>query len=123
VELARFFLAHAKVVYGEQAEPQSITDAKYLWGRIKSIKSLQIAKRELIRKTQGKQEFNLNDALSLLVTRGYVRVESMQTGSSGRPAENIIVNPETQNIVTKLTLLPAQEDKVNKVTIHIDIRA
>jgi hypothetical protein len=118
VELARFFLAHAKEVYTEQAEPETFGNARYLWKRIKSLKSLSIGKRELLRKTQGKQGFDINESLTLLVERGYIRLEFTPTGGVGRPSETIIVNPETQAIVTKLTLLtksPQQDNKVNKV--------
>jgi hypothetical protein len=41
-ELARFYLAHAKAVYSEQAELKRIRDALYLWEKIKSINSTQI---------------------------------------------------------------------------------
>jgi hypothetical protein len=126
-ELARFFLAHGRAVYAAQAEPPEIRDAKYLWERIKSLKSLSIGKRELLRKAQGKQGFDINESLTLLVERGYIRLEFTPTGGVGRPSETIIVNPETQAIVTKLTLLtksPQQDNKVNKVikvTIPVNI--
>jgi hypothetical protein len=93
-ELARFFLAHAKAVYGEQAEPESVKHARYLWERIKSIDSLSISKRELIRKTHGKRDFILNESLIALAVRGYIRVELSQADGKGRPAETIIVNPK-----------------------------
>jgi len=117
VELARYFLAHAKAVYTEQAEPIATRNARYLWGRIKSIKS--ISKRELIRKTQGKQSFSLDDSLSVLVDRGYIRIEHSSTGKAGRPSETIFINPETKNIMTKLTL-PTESDNAesgNMVTL------
>lgn len=119
VVLARYYLEHAKAVFLEQAEPPEISNARYLWGKIKSIKS--IGKRELIRKTQGKQDFNLDESLSLLVERGYVLIEHTNTGTAGRPSETIIVNPETENIVTKLTLSPNNNNLVNKVTIPANI--
>jgi len=66
----------------------------------------------------------LTPILSLLVERGYIRIEYAQTGNAGRPAETIFVNPETQNIVTKLTLLNNNgysDDKVNLVTIPANV--
>ena len=99
----------------EQAEPPEIANARYLWGKIKSIKS--IGKRELIRKTQGKQGFSLDESLTVLVERGYIRIEHSCTGTAGRPSETIIANPETENIVTKLTLSTDTPDLVNKVNI------
>jgi hypothetical protein len=120
-EFARFFLAHGREVYAAQAEPPRQKHARYLWERIKSLNAPQVSKRELIRKTQGKQDFNLNDSLTALVERGYIRVEFVQSGNAGRPAETVIVNPETQNIVTLLTKSPAQDNKVNLVTIIPDV--
>ncbi|MDR0986514.1 MAG: DUF3987 domain-containing protein [Ruminococcus sp.] len=90
VILARYFLEHAKAVYTEEREPQAISNARYLWGKIKSAKS--ITKRDLTRKTQGKRDFYLDESLTELVNRGYIRVEVIQTG--GRPIEQIIINPE-----------------------------
>lgn len=119
VELARYYLEHAKAVYMEQAEPPEISNARYLWGKIKSIKS--IGKRDLIRKTQGKQDFNLDESLSLLVERGYILVEQANTGAAGRPSETIIINPEAENILTKLTLSPDNTYLVNKVTIPANV--
>jgi hypothetical protein len=92
VELARFFLVHAKAVYTEQREPQAITNARYLWKKLKPLKS--IGKRELIRKTQGKQDFYLDESLTELVNRSYIRIEYIQTG--GKPHERIIINPEAK---------------------------
>jgi hypothetical protein len=118
VILARYFLAHAKAVYMEQSEPPEISDARYLWGRIKSIKSLKIAKRDLIRKVQGKQDFNLDSSLDTLVERGYIRIRRSESGKAGRPSETILINPIVEtivNILTKLTLSPENADLVNKV--------
>ena len=106
VELAKFFLAHAKNVYLEESEPESIRNAKYLWERIKSIKSSKIAKRELIRKTQGKTDFVLDESLTVLVERGYIRIERTNGGTPGRPGETIFINPETENLMTKLSKTP-----------------
>jgi hypothetical protein len=111
VELARYFLSHAIAVFSEQAEPRHIANAKYLWKKIISINSLQFSKSILTRKTQGKQGLDLDESLQLLIHRGYIRLENAQTGTAGRPAETIIVNPETQSIVNKLNL-------VNQSTQH-----
>jgi hypothetical protein len=92
VILARYFLAHAMAVYTEQAEPREISNARYLWEIIRSAES--ISKRDLSRKTHGKQKFYLDESLTELVERGYIRVETIQTG--GRPTENIIINPEAK---------------------------
>jgi ribosomal protein L9 len=96
VELARFFLAHAKAVYTEQREPQAITNAKYLWKRINSLNSLCFNKSELTRKVQNKGKFESSDyseALKRLVDTGYIRIETKITGRA-RPTETIHVNPE-----------------------------
>ena len=103
ITFARYFLAHAKAVYSEQAEPVKITHARYLWGKIKHLEA--ISKRELVRKTQGKHGFDLNDTLKTLIEYGYVRKAITKTGKAGRPAETIIINPEAQSTVTKLSKL------------------
>ena len=94
VELARYFFAHANAVYTEQSESKQKSDARYLWKRIKSIKS--ITKQELLRKTQGKTGFDLDESLSLLNTRGYIKIVRGNSGKAGRPSETIFVNPEAQ---------------------------
>ena len=81
----------------------------------------------MTRKTQGKQDFNLDESIALLVKRGYIRMEYAQTGNAGRPSETIIANPETQTIVNKLNKLklsPASDDTFNyfnKFTIPTNI--
>ena len=92
-ELARFFLAHAKAVYGEQSEPENVKRARYLWGKIKSIDSSSFSKRELHRKIQNKRDFDYAATLQGLIDRGYIRITLIPNGR-GRSAEMIYVNPE-----------------------------
>jgi hypothetical protein len=94
-ELARFFLAHAKAVYGEELEPESIKQARYLWGRIKSIELPAFHKRELTRKVQNKVDFDFADTLQRFIDLGYIRINLISYGR-GRPYEMIYVNPETE---------------------------
>lgn len=117
VELARYYLAHAKVVYAEQAEPEGVTNAGYLWGKLKNAES--VGKRKLIRKTHGKQDFNLDESLSNLIERGYVRVDCTQTG--GRPSETVIVNPEAKNMVSKVSKPLEVNTLDTKVTIPANV--
>jgi len=114
--LARYFLAHAKAVYTEQAEPVSISNARYLWGKIRAVGGAHMSKSTLTRKTQGRQGFTLDESLGLLLERGYIRVERERTGLAGRPSETVLVNPETETIVKKLNLLnlsPASDNNFN----------
>jgi len=118
VEIARFFLAHALAIYMEQSEPIALSNARYLWGRLNNCES--ICKRDLIRRTQGKKNFNLDESIDVLIGRGYIRTERMQTGTAGRPSETIVINPDAANMMTKLTKLPSsliENEKVNKVTM------
>lgn len=103
--LAKYFFAHAKAIYTERAEPEPISNALYLWKKIKATNSLQISKSILTRKTQGKRDFSLDESLLVLTERGYIRMEYTQTGGVGRPSETVIVNPETESIVKKLNKL------------------
>jgi hypothetical protein len=91
--LARYFLAHAKAVYIGQAEPKEITSAKYLWERVISLNSLKFNKSDLTRKIQNKADFDYTNSLQTLINKGYIRVETVLTGSH-RPIEMIFVNPD-----------------------------
>jgi hypothetical protein len=94
IVLARYFLAHAKAVYTSQAEPREITNAKYLWERIKSIKSIKFSKVDLTRKVQYKGDLDYSESLKTLINKGYIRIDSITTGNKGRPVETITVNPK-----------------------------
>jgi len=99
VALSRFFLDHAKSVFYQQVTPSSVQCALYLWGKIQALQ-LPISKRELIRATHGKQDFDIDSALQMLIDRGYIQLKRSQTG--GRPAETILINPEAETMVTKV---------------------
>jgi hypothetical protein len=119
-ELARYYLAHARAVYTEQAESESVTHARYLWGKILSMKTDK--KNELTRMTQGKQDFVLDESLAELIERGYVRVEQTQTG--GRPSPRIVVNPEARKTLTKV--MKVSDDTpfvtfINKITVPANV--
>jgi hypothetical protein len=86
--IAGYFLAHAKAVYTEQAEPFEIKNARYLWEKIKDLKS--ISKSDIIKKTRGKKFFDLDESLSVLVSHGYIRID--KTTNGGRPNEKITIN-------------------------------
>ena len=94
ITIGKYFLEHALYCFGEMAEDAKISNARYLLRKIKSIKSLQIGKRGLIRAVQGKQNFNLDESLNVLVERNYIRIDKANTGTAGRPSETIILNPE-----------------------------
>jgi hypothetical protein len=66
--LAKYYLAHARAVYIEQSEPSSISDARYLWDKLKGADS--IVRRDLTRKTHCKKDFNLDASLTLLIECG-----------------------------------------------------
>ena len=91
--LARFFLAHAKAVYSEQSEPESVKHARYLWGKIKAIDAPSFHKIVLTRKINGKRNFDYAGTLQELIDRGYIRLENITNGR-GRPTEMIHVNPK-----------------------------
>jgi len=115
-----FFYYHTKSVYCACAEPKHISDAKYLLQRIKSLKSSSIRKRELIRMTQSKKAFELDEALKTLQERGYLHIGNSLKGSAGRPAEVIHINPKIGDLtlekrMTKMTKLPKTCKKANKV--------
>jgi hypothetical protein len=114
-ELARYCLAHAKAVYNEQAEPESVTNARYLWGRIKSLNSLSFSKSELTRKVQNKGAFDYAETLQRLIENGYIRIEQSVTGR-GRPSETVIVNPEAVKESEKSEINHEQSNKFTLFT-------
>jgi hypothetical protein len=91
-ELALYFLAHAKAVYLSESESRESSNARYLWRKLKDGESF--TKRELIRKTSGKCNFNLDESLAALAARGYLRIDIKAT--KGRKAELIVINPEAK---------------------------
>ena len=72
--------------------------AKYLWKKIKALKSLQVSKSELIRKTQRKKQFYIDDSLIELHNRGYIRVETIKEDGAVKIKETIFVNPKALEI-------------------------
>ena len=120
VELARFYLAHAKTVYSEQAEPESIANVRYLWERIKSIKSLSFSKGELTRKVQNKVDFDYAESLQRLIDYGYIRIEVAETGR-GRPSERICVNPKAVKKSEKSEINPGRNNKFTLFTQNTNI--
>jgi hypothetical protein len=115
VELARYYLAHAKAVYTEQAEPLETENARYLWGRIKSLNSLSFKKVALTRKVQNKVDFEYADTLQFLIERGYICSQSISNGP-GRPTEMIFVNPEAMKNSDLSDLIPAPDNKITLIT-------
>ena len=93
-DLARFFLAHTKAVYLEQAEPKSVTHEKYLWKRLNSFNSPKVTKSEIYIATKNYQrgEFSLDDSLNELKRRGYIRIVSDRTSNSDKPTTTIFIN-------------------------------
>jgi hypothetical protein len=98
VKLAKFFLEHAKAVYVGQAEPERVTHAKYLWERIKSLNVPGITKSQICKATQNyrKSTFNLDESLSELVRRGYVRIETIYKGNANKPTTIIHTNSDAK---------------------------
>jgi hypothetical protein len=79
--LARFFMAHTKAIYMEQAEPQSEADARYLLRRIREEPT--VSRSALGEKTRRYRigKFSLDDTLKLLEERGHVRIENIPSGT------------------------------------------
>ena len=116
VELAKYYLTHAKAVYMEQTEPESITHARYLWERIKSLKSLSFKKVDLTRKVQNKVNFDYPETLQRLIDNGYVRIEVLATGR-GRPSETIFINPDAIGNSDLSDLSDFNREQGNKITL------
>jgi hypothetical protein len=117
VELARFFLAHAREVYSEQSEPQSITDAKYLWRRANALNTLEVTKTQIYRATQNyrKGAFSLDESLLELERRGYIRVAPVRKEGADRPITTIFIN-ETVKQSAFSAITPTTKSKYTKYT-------
>ena len=94
IMLARYFLAHAKAVYMEQAEPVKITHARYLWKRLLQQNTLNVTKSKIYTATKNycKGEFNLDESLKELESRGYIRLTQTRTGGADKPTKVILLN-------------------------------
>jgi len=93
--LARYCLAHAKAVYAEQAEPEAISNARYVWDRLLTLNTPEITKTQIRKAVDRKKQFKddsalLDEMLNTLVERGYIRLEYRST--SGRPSTLILIN-------------------------------
>lgn len=98
IEIGRYFLEHAKTAFEIMgaSEDGATQDAKYILKRLDSTGQTEISKRDLFDLCKGKitNVESMENGLSVLVNRGYIRIEKLKTGGKGRPTEKVFVNPE-----------------------------
>ncbi len=96
--IGNYFLEHAKAAFDimGMAEPQEEKDAKYILKRLDTIEgdNTSVSKLfDLCQKKKGLKTMDLfRPGLDVLISRGYIYTEIVQTG--GRPTEKIYINPE-----------------------------
>jgi hypothetical protein len=121
IKIAECLAAHAESAY--RPANQTVSDARYLWGRIVDNSTPELSKRELFQLSHGKFSTveDMEPAIYELIERGYIRISQRKTG--GRPTEIIFVNPN--KAVAKGSKAPFcnycngdfQESKMKVVTI------
>ncbi|WP_334110558.1 YfjI family protein [Thermodesulfitimonas autotrophica] len=95
--LADYLTAHAKAAFGEMGADPALDAARYLLERIRSKAVERFSKQEVWQWTKGRFERaqQLDQALSILVERGYIRElpAEHRSGPGRRPAARYEVNP------------------------------
>lgn len=103
--IGEYFLAHAKAAFQGMGltESQEVKDARYILRRLKKAKEQgkinqgTIDKHDLIRLCQKlKTAEKMEPGLSELVRRGYIRIETIQTGKRGNPRQIVYLNPNAE---------------------------
>jgi len=93
-----YFLEHAKAAFQMMgiSDSREVKTAKRLLKRIQCAELFNTTKRELFRQCDGWLHSieEMEPGLKVLVERGYIRIEKIQTG--GRPTEKIIFNPKAK---------------------------
>lgn len=96
IAIGKYFLKHAQAAFEMTGatDDEMTRNAKYILKRMKSIEETGINKRKLQQLCDGKirNTGELTEALKVLEDRGYIKIEKIKT--TGRPTENIIMNPE-----------------------------
>lgn len=96
--IGEYFLGHAKAAFClmGMSEPQEEKDAKYILRRLDTIEGDSTSVKSLYDLCQKKKGFEtmelFREVLDLLVSRGYLYIETVATG--GRPSEKVYINPE-----------------------------
>lgn len=97
VSIARYFTAHAKAAFLSMGftETPAERDAKYILKRLKANGRGTVSKSELLALCNGrfKKAELLEDGLSELAARGYLRIEEQRSTGRGRPTQLIHMNP------------------------------
>lgn len=93
-----YFLEHARAAFRIMglADSREIKDAKYILKRIHASGLYDTTKRLLFQQCDGRMHSmeEMEPGLKVLVDRGYIRIDKIQTG--GRPTEKVIFNPEAK---------------------------
>ena len=91
--IAEFLSAHAVAAYQVMGANEEYENARYLWGRIQRSGQDEMSKRDLFRLCKGKfkRVEDMEPALQILITMGYVREVELSTG--GRPTKKLFFNP------------------------------
>ena len=97
--LALYFLDHAKAIYLRESEPMSITHAKYLWGRLCSLRTTETTRSRVYRATQNYQRdaFSLDDSLAELEARGYIWMKTVRLDGADKPTTIISINENAKS--------------------------
>lgn len=93
ISIGEYLGANAAVAYRTMGGDGGISDAEYLWGKIKHFGQAEINKRDLYRACHGHfhRIADMEPALGILTELRYIQEQSVDTG--GRPTHVLQVNP------------------------------
>ena len=94
VAIAGWSEAHARRALCESvSEPAEDRNAKYVLEKIKSLKSPELSRRELMRKCRKLSPAEFSEVLEILAEMNYIRIETEKTVR--KPKEIVKINPTT----------------------------
>lgn len=95
VQIARYFLEHAKKAYGMMGADKAEADAKYILQKLEKVCGLKVTRSELIRACRGRFENAdaMNQAIKELAERGYIREVETDVGYNNRKQVVYFINP------------------------------
>ena len=89
IEIGEYLIAHAQASYGEMGADHRFDDVKYLWAWISEAGEAILKKQTIWQGTKSrfKKSAALEEALGVLIERGYIReVVSDRPSGRGRPS-------------------------------------
>ena len=96
LELASIFSSHALITFDLMGADKMLEQARKVWRWIERNRHKSFSKRDCFRALQGTfhRAQNIDAPLRVLQERSYIKEDTQQTSSSGRPSIKYSVNPK-----------------------------